>query len=322
MIYIQNTLGGDVAAFDETDGDREVARFSPGDELHPDSIVLSADGSTLHMNASNRFQLWNEPEALARSKFYGLDAKTLELKWSVDLPGQIEHFAASPDKRYVYNAHYDRKVVSEVDTQTRSVKLIKITDMGGHKVRCTADGKKVYVGSMIWASLDEIDRETGAFTRRMTFDDNVRPFALSKDGKRAYVQLNRMHGFHVVDLVDMKIVETVKGPGLKGAYPGHEAHYPFTCDHGIEITPDEKFLITLATTGNFICVYNYPSLKLVTTIETDTQPSYLTVSKDSRWCYVSCRVSGTVHVYDLKSLKLNRTLKDVGVFPQRVCVDH
>ncbi|MEL6978316.1 MAG: hypothetical protein AAGM38_06515 [Pseudomonadota bacterium] len=323
MIYQQNTLGGDVVAFDETDGDREVARWKPGDELTPDSIVLSSDGKTLHANASNRFQIWREALAPARSIFVGLDAATLEERWRLDLPGQIEHFASDPNKRVVYNAHYDRKLVSAVDTETRDVTLIQIANMGGHKVRVSADNSRVYVGSIIWASLDEIDVATQKWTRSLTFDDSVRPFALSKDGKRAYVQLNRMHGFHVVDLEAFKVVDTIQMPGLEnGAYPGHEKQYPFTCDHGIEITPDEKYLISLATTGHFAAVFRYPDLTFVKKIETGKQPSYLTTSKDGKFCYISCRASNTLQIVDLETLETHRVLERVGAFPQRVCVDH
>ncbi|MEM6748107.1 MAG: hypothetical protein AAF608_11875 [Pseudomonadota bacterium] len=322
MIYQQNTLGGDVVAYDDKDGDREVARWSPGQPLTPDSIVLSADHKTLFANAANRFELWNDPTAAPDSRFYALDSSTLEEQWNVPLLGQVEHFAASPDKRYVYNSHYDKKLVSKVDTETREVTNIIIPDYGGHKVRVTSDGTRAYVGSIVWASLVEIDTEKNTYTRQLTFDDNVRPFSVSKDGKFAYVQLNRFHGFHVVDLGAWKVVDTVEGPGKDGAYPGHENRYPFTCDHGMEITPDEKYLITLATTGHFACFYSYPDLKLVKVIETGQQPSYLTVSKDSTKAYISCRISNTLMVIDLADLSVERTLEDVGIFPQRVCVDH
>ncbi|MEM9011370.1 MAG: hypothetical protein AAGE18_09090 [Pseudomonadota bacterium] len=323
MIYQQNTLGGDVAAFDESDGDREVARWKPGEALHPDSIALSADGTQLFANAANRFETWRDALAPARSIFAALDAKTLTEDWRVTLPGQVEHFRADPAKRVVYNAHYDRKIVSAVDTETRDVTLIQIPNMGGHKVRVTADNTRVYVGSIIWGSLDEIDIATGKWTRGMTFDDNVRPFVLSRDGRRAYVQLSRMHGIHVVDLEAMKILDTVPMPGLAdGAYPGHEPQYPFTCDHGIEITGDERYLIALATTGHFAAIFSYPDLTLVKKIETGKQPSYLTVSRDSRLCYVSCRASNTLQVIDLERLETDRVIERVGAFPQRVAVDH
>ncbi|MEM6639871.1 MAG: hypothetical protein AAF610_08205 [Pseudomonadota bacterium] len=322
MIYQQNTIGGDVAAFDEKNGYREVGRVRLGDQFMPDSVVLSGDHSTLYVNGSNRFYCWQNPEHASESVFVAYDTATFEEKWRVPLHGQIEHFAASPDRRYVYNAHYDKKMVSRVDTHTREVKTINIANLGGHKVRVSADGKKVYVGSIVWASLDEIDTETATWTRNMTFDDNVRPFALSSDGKTAYLQQNRLHGFHVVDLDAFRILKTVDMPGIPDGLPHHEDKYPFTSDHGVEISPDEKYIVFLATTGNYAAIYSYPDLELVKTIPLGIQPSYLTISKDSTRCYVSSRVSGEFHVISLESLEVVHTQSGVGAFPQRICLDH
>lgn len=322
MIYQQCTISAEVLAIDDKDGDRIATRWAPGDALVPDSIVLSADGSTLHVNSSNRFQIWQSPTAPARSHFHALDAQTLEEKWRIDLPGQIEHFAASPDKRFVYNAHYDRKVVSKVDTQTREVTLITTPNMGGHKVRVSSDGSKVYVGSIIFASFDEIDATEDRWMRMVTFDDNVRPFALSPDDRTAYVQLNRYHGFKILDLASFEVTGEVLMPGLDGAYPGHEQKYPFTCDHGIEITPDGRYLISLATTGHFLSIFSYPDLQLVTSIKTGLQPSYVTVSKDSSRAYVSCRASNSLMIIDLATMQVDRVIEGLGSFPQRVCVTH
>ncbi|MEM9989343.1 MAG: hypothetical protein AAF723_07465, partial [Pseudomonadota bacterium] len=303
MIYQQNTIGGDVVAFDDQDDDKEVASWSPGGHLKPDSIVLSADHQTLYANASNRFELWADPVAEPDSHFYALNAQTLEQEWSVPLLGQVEHFAASPDRKYVYNAHYDKKLLSKVNTETKEVTNIILPDYGGHKVRVSHDGSRAYVGSIVWASLVEVDTETNKYTRQLTFDDNVRPFAISKDNKYAYVQLNRMHGFHVVDIEAWKVIDTIDMPGLEGgAYPGHEQRYPFTCDHGMEITPDETLLIALATTGHFAAVFSYPDLTLKKVIPTGEQPSYLTISKDSEKAYISCRVSRTLQIVNLKTL--------------------
>lgn len=323
MIYLQNTVGADIRVYDERDGYRAVGCIELGDELVPDSVVLSADNRTLYANGTNRWQFWREPTCEARSVFAAFDAHTLEEKWRVPLLGSIEHFAASPDKRYVYNAHNDRKLVSKVDVETREVTPIQIANLGGHKVRVSADGSRVYVGSIIWASLDEIDATTDQWTRHFTFEDNVRPLALSPDGARAYIQLSRMHGFHVLDLNEWRIEKTVDMPGMDdGSTPPCEDKYPFTIDHGVEITPDQKYIIFLATTGGYAAVYSYPDLKFVKKIQLGKQPSYLTVSKDSKLCYISSRASCELWVISLETLEPIHVIERAGAFPQRVCVDH
>ncbi|MEM1145939.1 MAG: hypothetical protein AAF671_08995 [Pseudomonadota bacterium] len=323
MIYQQNTIGADVRVYDEKDNYRAVGVITLGDEIVPDSVVLSADHSTLYVNGTNRWEFWREPTLEGRSVFAAFDAHSLEEKWRVPLLGSVEHFAASPDKRFVYNAHNDRKMVSKVDVETQTVTPIQIANLGGHKVRVSKDGSRVYVGSIIWGSLDEIDATTDEWTRHLTFEHNVRPLALAPDGSRIYVQLSRMHGFHVVDISQWKVVDTIAMPGMPdGTSPPCEDKYPFTVDHGMEITPDQRYLICLATTGGFAAVYSYPDLQYVARIEVGQQPSYLTVSKDSRLAYISCRASCELWIVSLDTFEAVHVIERVGAFPQRVCVDH
>ncbi|MEM9705211.1 MAG: hypothetical protein AAF850_03950 [Pseudomonadota bacterium] len=323
MIYIQNTIGADIRIFDEKKDYALLGEISLGEELVPDSVVLSADKKTLYTNGTNRWQFWREPTTEARSVFAAFDAVTFEELWRTPLLGSIEHFAASPDRRFVYNAHNDRKMVSKVDTEKKEVTPIQIANLGGHKVRVSADGSRVYVGSIIWGSFDEIDATTDQWVRHFTFEDNVRPFALSPDGRTAYIQLSRMHGFHVFDLEDWQIVKTVKMPGLDdGTDPPCEDKYPFTIDHGVEVTPDQRYAIFLATTGAFAAVYSYPDLEFVKKIPLGKQPSYLTISADSKLAYISCRASCELHVVSLDTLETVYIIERAGAFPQRVCVDH
>ena len=323
MIYQQNTIGADVRVYDETRDYRPVGVITLGDELVPDSVVLSADKSTLYVNGTNRWQFWREPTGEGRSVFAAFDAHTLKEKWRLPLLGSVEHFAASPDRRFVYNAHNDRKMVSKVDVETQTVTPIQIANLGGHKVRVSADGTRVYVGSIIWGSMDEIDATNDEWTRHITFEDNVRPLALAPDGSRIFVQLSRMHGFHVVDVAQWKVVDTIAMPGMAdGSQPPCEDKYPFTIDHGLEITPDRKYLVSLATTGAFAAIYSYPDLKFVKRIEVGQQPSYLTVSKDSKLLYISCRASCQLYIISLETLEPVHVIDRVGAFPQRVCVDH
>lgn len=324
MIYQQNTIGGNITIFDEKNGYEKAGEMTFGENLVPDSIVLSADGSLLYANATNRWEFWQNPMTEQRSAFGAFDAKTFEEVWRIPLPGSIEHFAASPDKRYIYNAHYDRKLVTKVDVETQEVTPIQTANMGGHKVRVSPDGSRCYVGSIVWGSFDEIDTEKNKWLRHKTFEDNVRPFVISKDGRLAYIQLSRMHGFHVFNLESWEIERTVNMPGaLEGqGDPPCEDRYPFTIDHCAEITPDGKHLIMLATTGHYAAVYSLPDLELVKTIPLGKEPSYLTMASTKPLCYISCRGSSALYVVSLDTLEVAHIVENVGVYPQRVCVDH
>lgn len=324
MIYQQCTLSNEVIALDDQDDYREVARRTLRNGLTPDSVALSADGGELYFNAHNRMEYWGQSWAAPRSAFYCCDAKTLKVKWVEPLAGQTEHFAISPDKRYVYCAHYDRMFVTRVDTQTRETYPIQIASLGGHKVRVSKDGDKVYVGSIVWASLDEIDTASATFTRQLTFDQNVRPFALSNDGKTCYLQTSRFHGLHVIDLSQeaMQTTRTVELPDLTDHPAPCEDRYPFTIDHGIEITPDERYAVILVTTGHYATILSYPELEVVRHIPVGQQPSYLIVSKDSKTAYVSCRASNELYLIDLDALEVRDVVEINGRYPQRLVADH
>jgi YVTN family beta-propeller protein len=322
VIYQQHTLGGDIAVFDDASGDRLVGRIALGEGLIPDSVALSADGATLYANFANRWEFWQNPTRESRSCFAAFDAHTLALQWRVPLLGFAEHFAHDAARRYFYIAHYDRKLLSRVDVETREVLPISIANMGGHKVRVAPDGRHVYVGSIVWGSLDEIDVARAKWTRQRTFEHNVRPFALSPDSSRIYVQLSHLHGFHVLDAATLKTLAVVALPPLKPGCLAVEPHYPFTTDHGIEVTPDGRYLICLATTGHEVVIYDHPSLQWRATIAVGQQPSYVCVSKTRPLAYVSCRASNALYVIDLDTLSVARTIENTGAFPQRIAVNH
>lgn len=322
MLYQQHTLGADIAVIDDAGGDEIVGRISLGDELVPDSVALSPDNAVLYVNGVNRFEFWQNPTREARSVFAAFDARSFEELWRIPLHGFVEHYRATRDRRYFYVAHYDRKLVSRVDTETREILPITIANMGGHKVRLSPDESRLYVGSIVWGSLDVVDTAEAKWERMRTFEHNVRPFAVSPDGSRLYVQLSRLHGFHVVDAQTLDTLEVVEHGGLDGELPPTEDHYPFTTDHGVEITPDGRLVVFLATTGDFAAVYALPDLKPLAKIPVGREPSYLTITQDSQTAYVSCRRSNAIYVLDLDALEVGRVIENTGAFPQRVCADH
>jgi DNA-binding beta-propeller fold protein YncE len=322
VIYQQHTLGGDIAAFDDSDGDRCTFRIAIGEGYIPDSLALSPDRSVLYANFANRWDFWQNPTKEARSCFAAFDAHTGAELWRVPLLGFGEHFAASEDRRFFYVAHHDRKLLSRVDTTTREVLPIRISNMGGHKVRVSPDGRKVYVGSITWGSLDEVDVAKAQWTRQLTFEHNVRPFVCTPDGTRLFVQLSHLHGFHVVDAVSFKSTGVVKLPPIPEGCLAVEPHYPFTTDHGIEVAPAHDLLIVCATTSHQAVFYRLSTLELLKVLPVGQQPSYVTVAKTQPLAYVSCRASNELMVIDLDRLEVQRTIAKTGAYPQRVAVDH
>jgi YVTN family beta-propeller protein len=130
-----------------------------------------------------------------------------------------------------------------------------------------------------------------------------------------YVQLSRLHGFQVVDLKQDKIVGDVHLPDLPAGTELPE-FYPHTYNHGLEITPDEKYLFAAGSAGNYVCVYSLPELELKATIPVGKEPNWIYFDKAGKYAYVSNRVSNTLSVISVAELKELKQIP-VGTYPQR-----
>ncbi|MEM1230380.1 MAG: hypothetical protein AAGI15_07585 [Pseudomonadota bacterium] len=318
-LYIQHTYSHEIRVFEEASGFPLVGTIALGGTWRPDSVVLSADGKLLYSNWKDMAYLRADRRTPSRSLFLAHDARTLEECWRVELDGAVEHFAICPERRYVWNAVSDRPWMIRVDVETQQADYVQITSVGGHKVRVSRDGRFCYVGSIMTCELTEVDTQTLRRTRVAPFDDYVRPFALSAAGDRAYVQLSRMHGVVEFDLNDWAIRRTLAWPRLPPDTPVETA-FPFTVDHGIEVSPGDDELIMLATTGDHLLVASLPDGTLTHRVDLGVEPSYLTLSPDGRRVYVTNRVTCDVQIIDREHYRVVDQFATGGKRPQRICV--
>lgn len=314
MLYVENTKGGDVSVVDLDE--RKVVRTIPLGALHPDDIVGSSDGRIVYVNATGLIDHIHSYASSDFSKLFAIDTESSEILWDVDIKGQVGHMLISKDDRYIYNALFDRWYVARIDTQTREVDYFPVNFVGGHGVRLSPDGARLYVGSVLMGELDVFDLASMKVEKRLYFRDPVRPFALTADERTLYVQTSWMHGFHVVDLSQERILRTIALPPLRPEVRTM-IEWPNTVDHGLEITPDGSRMFAVATTGGYVAVYDLPSLDLVKTIEVGEEPSWITGSPDGRTVYVSSRRSGDVSVISVDKLEEVCRIP-VGYWPQRM----
>jgi YVTN family beta-propeller protein len=205
--------------------------------------------------------------------------------------------------------------IEVLDTQRRSLLAKVPVGYGPHGTFLSANGKSVYAGTIHQQQITVFDAATHKVLKTIPMTEGVRPFAISKDETRLYAQLSRLHGFVVVDLATDKIVRTVELPDRdKVPTPGQ---WPYTVNHGLGLTPDEKLLFAAATRSDFIAVYSHPGLELQGTVPVGGEPNWLIFSPDGRYCYVSNRKSNDVSVIDVATLKEVARIK-VGNYPQRL----
>ena len=316
MLYVENTLGSTIDIID-TQSLSVVNTIELDQDKHPDDVAISKDGSTLYYNMTTDC---GHSHVLARgdvSYVAAIDTSDCNELWRIPIKGYVGHMAISNDNRYLYTTLFDRWFVTRVDLQTQETLDIPVSFNGGHGIRISKDDKRLYVGSILMSKIDLIDLESLETIKTFLFRENVRPFDLTQDERTMFVQQSWMHGFHVVDAEENRILRTVALPQLPPEAPIIDS-YPHTVDHGIEVLPDGKHLMALASTGNYAAIYTLPDLTLVKTIALGEVPNWLTVDSAGNRAYASNRISDDVSVIDLASFEEIERVK-VGRFPQRMC---
>lgn len=238
-----------------------------------------------------------------------------QLLWRVPTSGVTDHFALSPDDRYLFVSVENEGHVLVIDTTRRAAVGRFESGPGPHGMRVSPDGKRIYNGCITGNQITIADATTFAVIRRIQFDEGVRPFDLTPDESRMYVQLSKLHGFVEVDLRTGRLAKTIHLPVPDGV--SHQKEYPHTAHHGLALSPDGKHLGVASTMANYAAVLSVPALDLLATIPVGEHPSWVIPSLDGRHFYVSARRGNTVSVVSIEQRKEIARVK-VGDYPQRM----
>lgn len=245
-----------------------------------------------------------------------IDPGTGKILWRVGTRGTPDHLALSPDGRRLFVALFNDYFVDVIDTEKRALAGQVRTGYGSHGIRVSDDGTTLYVGQVLHQQLTIADAHSLKVIKNIQFNEGVRPFDITADGKTAYVQLSRLHGFDVVDLDEGLVRQTVYLPPLPvGVRPMQE--FPHTADHGLKITPDKKSLLAAATLADYVAVYSLPDLRLQRTIPTGDEPNWITFDREGKNAYVTNRGSNDLSIISLKDWSEVARVKVNGNYPQR-----
>lgn len=149
--------------------------------------------------------------------------------------------------------------------------------------------------------------------------EGVRPFQISRDETLLYAQLSKLHGFVVVDLTRDSVIKTVALPVIGKAPVASATLSHWVVNHGMGITPNNKFLITNGSLNDFTAIYSLPKLELLGTIPIGKTPNWVVFSKNGAFAYISNRGDNTISVISVADRKEVTRIK-VGEFPQRMTV--
>ena len=254
------------------------------------------------------------PEA---GEIVALSTFTDEVLWRTPVPAGWPHHMSVSGKGLLYFPLFDRAHILVLDTVTgRIVDRIDGT-WGMHSTKLSPDQKRLYAGSILTQSINVFDIDTKKVVKTIGFRDGVRPFTFTRDEKTLYAQLSRLHGFAVVDLDRGEVTRTVQLPALPASFEYPE-HFPHNVNHGLELSPDEKYLFAAGSAGNYVAVYTHPKLELIKTIPVGEDPNWITFSPDGKFAYVGSRKSNTVSVISVAQLTEIKRVKTGGEGSARV----
>ena len=285
---------------------------------HIDDIIGSPDGRVLYVNRG--IETGHKLGSPTKGEIVAVDTRNERVLWSVPIDdGWPHHISLSDDGRYLFAPLFDRPYVAVVDTQKPGLADPLHTPWGGHGTRLSPDGKRLYVGSILTDSLYVVDIARNQIVQILSFRDGVRPFAFDKAETVLYTQLSRLHGFAVADLKTGEVTKTVRMPGLPTDFKP-PVEFPHNVNHGLELSPDEKYLVAAGTAVNKAYIYSHPELELIETIDIGNDSNWVVFSPDSRFAYITNRTDNTVSIVSMEQMKEIKRVPTGGERPGRMRV--
>ena len=276
-----------------------------------------------------------------------IDVNSGEIAWRTPVEGiRADHSAISPDgKIFLVSASTARKVHA-IDVTTGEIVGEFESGDQPHENTYSEDGTKIYHASIgkvyvTSPSLDFIkgdrwfqivDAETYEVIRRVDMkekleeagfpwiDSAIRPMAITKDEKFAYLQISLFHGFFEYDIENDKITRKLNLPEANKDLALGD-HLLNSGHHGIALSGDDKTICVAGTMDGYIAMvdretFEYQTIKLSDDPK-EAKPYWATSSKDGTKAYVSISGLDKVSVVDYATKKVVAEVP-VGNHPQRV----
>lgn len=315
ILYVHNTNSGEISKVSipehEVIGTIEIGFFM-------DYVNASPDGKVLYVNRIESLGNGRARNIGESGELIAIDTQTDEILWRIQLDGMPHHMTPSKDGKYVFVPFYDTWWVAVIDIEKREVIKKIFAGHGSHSTKLSTDGTELWVGSMMNDTLTVIDTTTLEVTGRIGLPDGVRPFEFTKDMTRGYVQQSRYHGFYVVNPEERNVIRRVDMPALPSDVQLPE-FYPHNVNHGIKLTPDERYLFANGSIVDYVAVYAHPELELIKTIPLGKEPNAIAFSLDGKFAYITNRKSNDLSIISVDRLAEVKRLP-LGDYPQRMVV--
>jgi len=340
-IYVPNLRSNDVYVIDPSEM-KVIDRFKVG--IGPQHIVPSWDLRTLWVtnNAEGRtdgsltpidpktgkpgkavmvddpYNMYATPDgksaivvAEARKRLDFRDPKTMELQYSINVPGcpGVNHADFSIDGRFaIFTCEFSGTLV-KIDLVERKVLGYLKLQMPATRFREIAGAPRTAPGQ-VW---EPGETEVCTATRGMPQDIRASP-----DGKRYFIADMHADGVHVIDGDAFKQVGFIPtGLGAHGLYPSRDGKHLYVANRGSHKIHGPK----LGNGG--VTVIDFATEKVIArwAVPGGGSPDMGNVSADGKWLWLAARYDDVVYRFDtsngeVRQVKVGAEPHGLTVWPQ------
>lgn len=340
-IYVPNLRSGDVYVVDPA-ALKVIDRFKVG--VGPQHIVPSWDLRTLWVtnNAEGRtdgsltpvdprtgkpgkpvpvddpYNMYATPDgksaivvAEARKRLDFRDPKTMQLQYSIDVPGcpGINHADFSTDGTFAIFTCEFSGTLAKIDLVGRKVLGYLTLRMPQTRLKEVPNAPRTKPGE-VWEP-----GESEICTTRRGMPQDIR---ISPDGRRFYVADMHADGVHVVDGASFKEVGLIQtGLGAHGLYPSRDGKRLYVANRG-----SHKIHGTRLGNGG-VAVIDFATEKVVArwAVPGGGSPDMGNVSADGKWLWLAARYDDVIYRFDTTTgavvqVKVGQEPHGLTVWPQ------
>jgi hypothetical protein len=233
-----------------------------------------------------------------------LDLVSEKLLWEKTYDLGCDRMSMTPDGRTIYLPSFEGPVWYVVNAEDgREIARIEPRS-GSHNTIVGPDGKRAYLAGLNSPNLTIVDTATNKIVGTSgPFSASIRPFTVNADQSLCFVNVNKLLGFEVGDLVTgqklyrVEVSEFQQGPTKRHGCPSH----------GIGLTPDGRELWLTDAFNRRMHVFDATVMppKQVGEVTLRDEPGWITFSIDGSLAYPS-----TGDVIDVRTRKVIQGLKD------------
>ncbi len=277
---------------------------------------------------------------------------TGDIAWRFQVDGQrSDHMALSPNGKQVAVSASTANVVHLLNTKTGIEEGTFESGDSPHENNYSADGKRIYHASigLVYTPGDDaamdtntnkgdryfqvVNAKTQEIISRVDMGDKleeagypnmssaVRPMAISKNERKAYLQVSFFHGVVTYNIRKEKVLNVMRLPNLVPNVP-REQYLLDSAHHGIALSGNDKRLCIAGTMSDYATVIRAKQARRKDSLDPKllkygTKPYWSTTSANGKNCYVSWSGTDSMSVISYRKGKEIKHI-EVGDHPQRI----